>query len=222
MRGLGIALFATLLFAEAARAQVSRSFPGPPAYADWSATAARTVGTGQNVVTGEAGWPGIAFQYLHGIDARTDIGARVAFNYGFVNTTNNLNGLDLQVPMRRFLTTSGSFDIEAHASPGFTFYGNHSSTLFAIGGPLGLLAAYRVDPRLTVDVGVDVPLLLSLTNPTGFLFGPLIGVGAEYQIENNLAVTAKFRVGPEFAFDSAGASSQFAFQTLVGIAYAMR
>jgi hypothetical protein len=35
-------------------------------------------------------------------------------------------------------------------------------------------------------------------------------------------VTGKVRVGPEFAFDSGGGSSDFAFQTLIGVAYALR
>jgi opacity protein-like surface antigen len=201
---------------------VSRGFPAAPSDNDWSATQARTVGTGRSVVTAEAGWPGIAAQYLYGLDAATDIGGRVAFNYGFVNTTIGQVGVDLQVPVRRFLTTSGAFDIEAHASPGLTFYGNHGEPIFGIGGPIGLLAAYHVDPRFTVDVAGEVPILLSLSNPTGLFFGPLVGAGAEYQLEKNLSLTAKVRVGPEFAVGSGGSGSQFAFQTIAGVAYALR
>jgi len=223
MRGFvcGIA-GALLLSAPMAGAQSSRGFSSASSDNDWSATQALTVGAGKSVLTGEVGWPGIAAQYLYGLDSRTDVGGRVAFNYGFMNTTIGLVGVDLQVPVRRFLMSNGKFDIEAHAAPGLTFYGNHGDALFGIGGPVGLLAAYRVDPRLTVDVGGDVPILLSLTNPTALFFGPLVGGGAEYQLENNLAVTAKVRVGPEFAIGNGGSGSQFAFQTLVGVAYAMR
>jgi len=94
--------------------------------------------------------------------------------------------------------------------------------LFGVEAPVGLVAAYQVDPRFTVSVGGDVPLLLSVTNPFGFLFGPLVGAGAEYRIDKDLAVTGKLRFGPEFAFDHNGGSSEFAFQTLVGVAYALR
>jgi opacity protein-like surface antigen len=102
-----------------------------------------------------------------------------------------------------------------------TFYGNHGETLFGIGGPIGLLAAYRVDPHLTVDVGADIPILLSFASNSGVFFGPLVGAGAEYQIEKNLSVTAKVRVGPEFVIGN-GSGSQVAFQTIAGVAYALR
>ena len=75
-----------------------------------------------------------------------------------------LPGFDLQVPVRRYLGRSASFDIEAHASPGFTFYGNHGEAIVGIGGPIGVLAAYRVDPRLTIDVAAEVPILLSFAS----------------------------------------------------------
>jgi hypothetical protein len=223
MRGIVVCGVAgALLFAAPiAGAQVSRGFPAGPSDGDWSATQARTVGAGNSVLTGEAGWPGMAAQYLYGLDPSTDIGARVAFNYGFMNTTIGLAGVDLQVPVRRFLATSGSLDIEAHASPGLTFYGNHGAMLFGIGGPIGALAAFRVDPRLTIDVAGDVPVLLSLTNPAALFFGPLVGAGAEYQLEKNLSLTAKVRVGPEFAIGN-GSGSRFAFQTIAGVAYGLR
>ena len=223
MRGIlcGVA-GAVLSAAPMAQAQVSRRFPAALSDSNWSATQGRTVGTGRNVVTGEAGWPGLAVQWLHGLDPRTDVGLRFGFNYGFENTTASLVGVDLQVPVRRYLMRSGKFDIEAHAAPGFTFYGNHGEMLFGVGGPVGLVAAYQMDSRLTVSAGGDVPLLLSITHPFGFLFGPLVGAGAEYRIDKDLAVTGKVRIGPEFAFDSSGGSSDFAFQTLVGVAYALR
>jgi len=224
MRGIvyGVA-GALLLAAPTAVAQVSRGFPAGPADRDnWSATQGRTVGADRNVVTGEAGWPGLAVQWLHGLDPVTDVGLRFGFNYGFENTTSSLVGVDLQAPVRRYLMRSGQFDIEGHVLPGITFYGNHGDMLFGITAPVGLVAAYQVDSRLTVSAGGDVPLLLSVTNPFGFLFGPLVGAGAEYRIDKDVAVTGKVRFGPEFAFDHNGGTSQFAFQTLVGVAYALR
>jgi hypothetical protein len=233
MRGVILAVVATFLAAPMARAQVSRTFPSSTSSdSDWSATAARTVGAGHDVVTAEAGWPDIAAEYLHGLDARTDVGARVAFDYGFMNTTIGLAGVDLQVVGRRFLMTSGQFDIEAHARPGLTFYGNNGEALFGLSAPVGVLAAYRVDPRLTVDAGVDVPILLSFTNPFGVIVGPLVGGGVEYRLERNLSLTAKVRVGPEVSLESTktdtqgnqigGVTGRFGFQTLVGVAYGLR
>jgi hypothetical protein len=223
MRGIVCAALGALLVAPMAGAQVSRPFPGASS-TDWSATQGRTVGAGQNVLTGEAGWPGIAVQYLHGIDPLTDAGVRVQFNYGFVNTTNSLTGVDLQVPVRRYLArTSSGWDIEGHVLPGFTIYGNNGSTLFGLTTPVGITAALRIDPKLTVSAGADVPVLLSFVNPSpGLLFGALVGGGGEFKIDRDLAVNAKVRIGPAFAFDPDGASSDLGFQAMVGVAYAMR
>jgi hypothetical protein len=222
MRRTVCAVFGALIAAPMAQAQVSRPFPGS-SRTDWSATQGRTVGADRNVVTGEAGWPGIAVQWLHGIDDLTDAGARIQFNYGFVNTTNSLTGVDLQVPVRRYLTrTSNGLDVEGHILPGFTLYGNNGSTLFGLMAPVGLTAGYKIDPQLTVSVGADVPLVLSITNPFGFVFGPLVGAGGEFKIDRDLAVNAKVRIGPEFAFQTGGASSDLGFQGIVGVAYALR
>ncbi|MFL5434436.1 MAG: hypothetical protein ACJ784_07990 [Myxococcales bacterium] len=222
MRSIVFAAVGALLASPMAGAQVSRPFPGASS-TDWSATQGRTVGAGQNVLTGEAGWPGIAVQYLHGIDSLTDAGVRLQFNYGFVNTTNSLTGVDLQVPVRRYLArTSSGWDIEGHVLPGFTIYGNNGSTLFGLMAPVGLTAGLKIDPKLTVSAGADVPLVLSVTNPFGFVFGPLVGAGGEFKIDRDLAVNAKMRIGPEFAFQTGGASSDLGFQALVGVAYAMR
>lgn len=222
MRGIVCAALGVLVAAPMARAQVSRSFPGGSSV-DWSATQGRTVGNGQNVLTGEAGWPGIAVQYLHGIDDLTDAGVRFQFNYGFANTTNSLTGVDLQVPIRRYLTrTSGGLDVEGHVLPGLTFYGNNGSTLFGLLAPVGITAAMKMDSKFTVSAGADVPIMLSITNPFGLVFGPLVGVGGEFKVDRDLAVNAKMRVGPEFAFQTGGASSDLGFQAVVGVAYAMR
>lgn len=220
---------ALLLFAGAARAQVEQ-YPGtagtiiPIGETGWSATAGRTVGSGNSVIQAEAGWPGISFTFLHGADERTDWGARVNLNYKFLNTDQNLTGVDLQVPLRYRVTdnSSGGINVALQASPGVTFYSNNGSTLFGIGVPFGFVVGGPVSDSLTLDAGVDFPVLFSITNPFGVVFGPLAGVGGEYYVDRNLAVTAKIRVGPEVSLNHNGSSSDVGVQTLIGIAYNMR
>jgi hypothetical protein len=84
------------------------------------------------------------------------------------------------------------------------------------------VAGFQVSPRVTLDVGADVPVLVSFSNPAGFLFGPQFGGGGEYLIDRNLAVTARLRVGPEFAFASSGNATQTGFATMIGLAYNAR
>ena len=216
------AVAAAALFAPGrARAQLIETSIEPAGTA-WSATAGRTVGNGNSVLQAEVGWPGVGFTYLHGANETTDVGFHVGFNYGFEGTANSVAGVNLAVPYRHLLGTIGDTSIAFRADPGLSIYGNKGAALVGVGGPIGVVAGFRIDPRLTLDVGADVPVLLSFSNPAGFVFGPQFGGGGEYLVENNLAVTARVRVGPQFALDSAGTAHETAFTTLVGLAYNTR
>jgi hypothetical protein len=214
-------LLAALLAPAAARAQIETALEVPPS-GNWSATAGRTAGNGNSVLQAEVGWPGVGFTYLHGANATTDIGFHVGFNYSFEGRTDSVAGLNLAVPYRHMLGQSGDATFTFRTDPGLSIYGNHGSTLVGVGGPIGVVAGFRVDPRLTLDLGFEVPILVSFSNPAGFLFGPQAGGGGEYLLDNNLAVTARVRVGPQFALDSSGTGHQTTFMTLIGLAYNTR
>ena len=217
---------AAALAAFAASAQVAGELTLPgPGDNTWSATAGRTVGSGNGVVLGEAGWPGISIQYLRGLDDKTDLGFKASFLYGFEGTTNSLVGLNLAVPYRRGLYENGRMTIAGHIDPGLTFYGNrgpNTGNLYGVGAPVGAVVAFRIDDRLTLDVGADLANLVSFSNPAGIIFGPMAGVGAEYKLDKDLAVTFRSRFGPEFAVVNGGSAGELAFQTLLGFAYNMR
>ena len=215
------ALAVVLAWPSASRAQLVETSVEPIGEANWTATAGRTVGSGNAVLQAEAGWPGIGFTYLKGLDERSDIGAHISFNYGFEGTTNSVTGVNLAVPYRRTLTASGDSALAFQMQPGISFYGNNG-LLVGIGGPIGLVWGWRVSTPLTLDVGADIPVLVSFSNPAGVLFGPEFGGGAAYLIDRNLAVTARVRVGPQFGLNSSGSASQTAFVTLIGLAYNAR
>ena len=73
---------ALILAPAASRAQLVETSIQPAAEGNWSATAGRTSGAGNSVLQVEAGWPGIGFTWLKGLDERSDLGFHVAFNYG--------------------------------------------------------------------------------------------------------------------------------------------
>src|SRR5438132_11340599 len=102
--GVAIAL---ILAPAASQAQLVETSVQPIGEADWSATAGRTAGTGNSVLQAEAGWPGIGFTWLKGLDERTDIGFHVAFNYGLEGTSTSVTGLNLSVPYRHTLSNMG-------------------------------------------------------------------------------------------------------------------
>ena len=225
-RFLSFAAAALLGLAGAARAQVAGELTLPGTTDNtWSATAGRTVGAGNSVVLGEIGWPGISVQYMRGLDAQSDLGLKASFLYGFEGTTNSLVGLNLAVPYRRAVYEATRVAISAHLDPGITFYGNRgpeTGNIVGVGGPIGATLGFALDDRLTLDVGADLVTLLSFSNPAGVFFGPMAGAGAEYKLNQNLAVTFRSRFGPEFGVVSGGSGGQFAFQTLLGLAYNSR
>jgi hypothetical protein len=50
----------------------------------------------------------------------------------------------------------------------------------------------------------------------------MVGLGAEYKLDKDLAVTLRSRFGPEFAIVNGGSGGEFAFQTMIGLAYNTR
>lgn len=189
---------------------------------NWSATAGETVGRNNGVVQGEVGWPGVSVTYLKGSDERSDIGGRASFLYGFENTTSTAGGFGLNGIYRRRLNDDPRLAISGHIDPGVEIYGVGGTTVFGLTAPVGVVAGYKLDDRLTIDAGADVPITIALSGAAGVVFGPLIGVGGEYKVNRDMAVTFRTRVGPEFAVVSGGSGSSVGFVTLLGLAYNTR
>lgn len=213
-----VAALAVLLSAAPADAQLETSYSPIGESSAWSATAGRTAGTGNSVLQVEAGWPGIGFTWLKGINERSDYGLHLGFNYGFEGTSNTVTGFNFAVPYRRTLAASGDTSLAFETQPGLSIYANNGA-MVGVGGPIGVVGALQVSPQLTLDLAAEVPVLITFTNPTGVVFGPQFGGGGEYLIDRNLAVTVRLRIGPRFALDSAGSNTQTGFETLIGLAY---
>jgi hypothetical protein len=216
------ALAALVIAPVAARAQLVETSIPVTGDLNWSTTAGRTIGQGNSSLQAEAGWPGIGFTFLRGLDPNSDVGLHLGFNYGLEGTTNATAGVNLAIPYRHTLGAMGDTAFAFETQPGISMYGNNGGLLVGVGGPLGVVVGFRLSPQLTLDAAADVAVLWSFSNPAGFLFGPQVGGGGEYLIDRDLAVTARVRVGPEFAFDTAGHGSQTGFQTLVGLAWNLR
>ena len=80
------------------------------------------------------------------------------------------------------------------------------------------LAGSRLRRRVTVNSGSSSAQL----PPRMTRFGPMAGLGAEYKLDRDLAVTLRTRFGPEFAVVNGGSTGELAFQTLLGVAYNTR
>jgi hypothetical protein len=221
------ALAAALLVAGAAGAQVTAGeliLPGNPENT-WSATAGRTVGQGATVLSAEAGWPAVSLQALRGVSDDTDVGLRASLLYGFEGTAANALGLAIAAPLRHTFYEQGRMAITGRVDPGVTTYAarpGQSSALWGLALPSGLVVAYRLDPRITLDVGADLGALVSFANPAGAVLAPAAGAGGEYAVDRNLAITVRARFGSALSFTSGADTSAFAFWTVLGIAFNAR
>ena len=109
---------ALILAPATSRAQLVETSIQPAAEENWSATAGRTSGAGNSVLQVEAGWPGIGFTWLKGLDERSDLGFHVAFNYGLEGTSTSITGVNLAIPYRRTLAYMGDTTIAFDMQPG--------------------------------------------------------------------------------------------------------
>lgn len=212
---IGVAAAAGLLWAIPARAA-----SGDPL---WTVEAGRTVGDGATVVWGTAGFPGVGVDLVHGIDPLTEIGGRVAFDYGQAGIVDHCctSGLDFQFLLRRNLFDNGKIFIAGTFDPGIQLSFPTGATIFGISFPLGVQFGFPVSPVLTLSASFDLAMYVNFSNGfyPGYLAIPILfGGGLEYQLEKNLLLTFNLKLGPTI-FTNTGASAQFTLYALAGIAY---
>src|SRR2546421_10504471 len=113
-------LVSALALSAPSRAQLveTRIQPSTDANANWSATAGQTAGAGNAVLQFEAGWPGIGFTYLKGLDERSDVGFHIGVNYGIEGTTTTLARVNLAVPYRPPLAATRDTALALPMQPG--------------------------------------------------------------------------------------------------------
>jgi hypothetical protein len=186
--------------------------------ARWSVQSGNTVGAGANVFAGAVGFPGLDLALIHGLDATTDVNARIGLNYAFEGVTQGTRfEFTAQVGIRKELLTlgrnmklSGRFDpgIIVAASPG----------QFGLKIPFGLELGIPLSEPLLLNASLDLPLFFTFGDVNAFYIPLLFGVGAEYLIQPNMALTAKVKVGPTWGTGDASGSF-FTLYALVGLAY---
>lgn len=182
----------------------------------WSVQSAKTVGSGQTVLVGKVGWPGLSLGVLHGLMPKLDVGARFSFNYAFEGMTYPLwPGLKLQGLLRLAILEGDRVNLGLTFEPGPYFYFG-PSTVAGLALPVGFVLGLPISSALTLNIGIDVPLHVRF-GPFGDLHVPILGgAGAEYFIDHGLAVTLNTRMGPTLV---AYRTATFTFEALLGVAW---
>ena len=73
---------------------------------------------------------------------------------------------------------------------------------------------------MIANASFDVPFWFTFGDLSQFHIPLLFGVGAEYALQPNLALTVKFKAGPDIGTGDFS-STNFALYALVGVAYKM-
>ena len=186
----------------------------------WSVLSGRTVGAGQDVIHGQAGWPGISGTYLHGMSPTVDLGGLFAFNYGVENSTCCIwPELKFAAVGRLNIVDTPKYNIGIGAQPGLLlFFPSGGSTQTGIAIPLSFAAGFPVSPQVMVVAGADVAFDIFFTSGSYVVIPILFGGGVEYMIEHNLLLTFSLRMGPVIGAGSVSGTT-FGLNGLLGIAY---
>jgi hypothetical protein len=189
----------------------------------WSSISAQTVGEGKNVISVQAGYPGIMATYLHGMNNTFDLGGKFGFFYGAENGLGVAPGLRAQAVLRWLLSEQGIVKLGIEFEPGIytyfsPFFGVFGGAIFGIVTPVKFTAAFQVLQNLSLHAGADLPLFINFVPGFAMNIPILIGGGAEYFITENLSLTLRLRFGPSFNINWFFPVT-FGFDTLLGVAF---
>ena len=193
----------------------------------WTVDSGETVGAGATVVRGQAGFPGLWGDIVHGVDPTTDIGARLQINYGIEGVTDGIGYFEagLQFLLRKQFVTTGRCRFAVTFNPGILLLTGFGATDLGITFPIEAQFGIPLTSKFTVNASFGLPMWVefisgTLSTLSVFYLPILFGTGFEYLLEPNLALTLKLRVGPTIAFAEGQSSSTFTLNALFGVAYA--
>lgn len=178
--------------------------------AGWGLHSGDTLGSNDNMLYGELGWPDVAMGFQHGLSDKVDIGFRFGLGYGFDYTTGNQVGMSMLVPIRFSLAKNNRYSILFHFTPGLKFDSlgdqecffhhhacyNDGRLAFGLALGIGMAFGFHLTREATLGFGFDMPVYFNLTNGTYGAIPLLFGPGFEYQIDNHIALGVNTRFGP--------------------------
>ena len=183
----------------------------------WTVDSGETVGAGANVAAAAVGYPGLDLRLIHGLDATTDVNARVGFNYAFEGITRGTRfEFTAQVGIRKELLKFGqNMKLAGRFDPGILWAASPGQ--FGIKIPIGLEMGIPFSERIILNGSLDLPMFFTFGDFSAFYIPLLFGGGIEYLLEPHIALTGKVKVGPTFITNGGG--TQFTLYVLAGVAY---
>ncbi len=175
-------LLALALVLVAAPASAQDGEPPPlharPTSGEASLFSGRTLGVGETMIAGAAGWPGIFALIEHAITTSFNLGVRAGLTYGSpVMALVPAVGGELTVPMRIHLLGEGDFDMAAYLEPAFAFgegaAAGEVGTIYS--GDFGWSSRLELGGLLGFHVQEGLTLLVGFGGYVGFVHVPAAG-----------------------------------------------
>ena len=170
---------------------------------EWGLHNGNTMNGGGFMPYAEVGWPDVSLGVQYGISDGFDIGGRVSLSYSPSYGTGTAVGMGARVPIRISLMKGPKVSGLLHFDPGIKI-AMFSPMAFGIQVPIGVEFGLHLIENGTLQLGLDVPLNLNLTNGTVFTLAPMAGPGFEYHIGEHMTVGASTRFGAAIAAGGAG------------------
>ena len=209
-----IASLSLALLAAAAQAPAA---PAPGAPGHWSLATGETVSPDHDAIDFGLGWPGVRFDYLHGLSDRSDVAMRLELLYGQESTNTAKFGFGVAAPLRLVVNRKDKVLLGLHFDPGIRVYTDSNLTDFYLRFPVGGILGIQASPELRIAAAVDLNMAVQIPHRTFFEIGPAFGFAAEYLVDRSLMVGLNARFGPQFY--STGGGSDFAFTTEIVVGY---
>ena len=181
--------------------------------------AGRPLGNDNTTVFIQGGWPGITAGMLRGVTDQTDLGGKVAFNYGVEGIVTAVNlGFKAQGMLHVSLLNQGPFSLGFHFEPGVMTYFIQANTMAAVTLPIRMAAGFAFNSSLVGHFSTELPLYLTFGAGGGAVLPLLFGAGVEYFMGRSFGLLFLTKLGPSFDLRENG-QTELAFEALVGVVY---
>lgn len=151
-----------------------------PTSGEASLLSGRTLGVGEVMIAGAAGWPGLWAQLELAPTSSFNLGIRAGLIYGspFMQLTAGVGG-EIQAPMRIHVFGDEDLDLAAYVTPTFAFgeaaIAGEAGTAFA--GDLGMGSRLEVGALLGWHVQENLTIIGGLGGYIGFVYTEAVGRG---------------------------------------------
>jgi hypothetical protein len=184
-----------------------------------SLQAGRPLGNGDTSIFAQVGWPGISAGMLRGVTDQTDLGGKVAFNYGVEGIVTAVNlGFKAQGLLHVSLLNQGPLSLGFHFEPGVMTYFIQANTMVAVTLPIRMAVGMAFGSALVGHFSTELPMYLTFGAGGGAVLPLLFGAGVEYFMGRSLGLSFLTKLGPSFDLRENG-QTELAFEALLGVVY---